>query len=206
MPLSTLSLTEFTAELASSSPAPGGGSASALAGALAASLSSMVANLTIGKTGYEKNNNEMQVLVQNAEKLRAELVTLIDQDAESFNGFLRALRLPKQTGGEKKIRALEIQNALKISSQVPMVIAERSFSILSLAEVVLLRGNSNAATDALVSAMLARTAVLGAIFNVKVNLLSINDKAFVAMMKNRCDELQHQTIQKENELLSKAPF
>ena len=206
MPLSSMSLNEFSKELASSSPAPGGGSASALAGTLAASLSSMVANLTIGKKGYEKCEEEMISVAKKAESLRIQLVELIDQDAESFNSFLRAINLPKQSEDEKIFRAQEIQKALKLSSKVPMEVAERSFSIFPLAEAVLLHGNSNAVTDALVSAMLARPAVLGAILNVKVNLLSISDEKFVADMKDRANYLTSQTLQKEKELLSKASF
>ena len=206
MPICDLSLSDFTSELASSSPAPGGGSASALAGALSASLSSMVANLTIGKKGYEKHFDEMSEIAGQAQQLRKDLITLIDADSESFNDFLCAMKLPKQTDEEKVIRSQKIQQALKKSSEIPMQIAQKSFLIFDLAEKALSNGNQNAVTDALVSVMLARTAVLGALLNVRINLQSIKDQTFVNQMSKQADLLQHQTEDKERTLLNMKSF
>lgn len=206
MSMSLMSLEQFSAELASSSPAPGGGSASALTGAIAASLSSMVANLTVGKKGYEESSEEMIHVAQAAEKLRKRLLCLIDTDADSFNDFLAAMKLPKETLEEKLARNQKIQQALKTSALVPMEVADISFGIFELADQALEKGNSNAVTDALVSAMLARTAVLGALLNVRINLLSIKDEAFVADMKAKADALEQSAKEKEAFLLSKASF
>lgn len=206
MSMSLMSLEQFSAELASSSPAPGGGSASALSGAVAASLSSMVANLTVGKKGYEESSEEMIRVAQAADKLRKRLLCLIDIDADSFNDFLAAMKLPKVTDEEKAARSQKIQQALKTSALVPMEIAQISFDIFELAALVLEKGNANAVTDALVSAMLARTAVLGALLNVRINLLSIKDEAFVAVMKAKADVLERSAKEKEAFLLSKATF
>ena len=206
MSMSLMSLEHFSAELASSSPAPGGGSASALSGAIAASLSSMVANLTLGKKGYEESYEEMIHVAQAADKLRKRLLCLIDIDADSFNDFLAAMKLPKVTDEEKAARSQKIQQALKTSALVPMEIAQISFDIFELADQVLEKGNANAVTDALVSAMLARTAVLGALLNVRTNLLSIKDEVFVAVMKAKADVLEQSAKVKEAFLLSKASF
>ncbi len=206
MVMRSLSLEEFTAELGSSSPAPGGGSASALAGALAASLSSMVANLTVGKKGYEDEFEAMKGIAVQAQRLREDLLTLIDTDAESFNEFLRALRLPKDSAQEKLYRTQCMQQALKRSSEIPMQIAQKSFALFPLAHTLLLHGNQNAVTDAAVSVMLARTAVLGALLNVRINLQSIKDESFVADMTAQADTLEHEVIEKEKELLALTAF
>lgn len=206
MTMRYLSLEDFTAELGSSSPAPGGGSASALAGALAASLSSMVANLTVGKKGYEEQFETMTEIAEQARKLREDLLVLIDTDAESFNEFLRALRLPKDTADQKLFRTQNIEQALKRSSEIPMQIAQKSFALFPLAHTLLLHGNQNAITDALVSVMLARTAVLGALLNVRINLQSIKDENFVTQMTHQCNVLEREVIEKEKEFLTQKTF
>ena len=126
MLLSAMSLNDFSLELASSSPAPGGGSASAVAGALAASLSSMVANLTIGKKGYEDYQDEMKALLIQAEDLRNELMLLMDQDSESFHQLLKAMKLPKNTDEEKIARTEAIQSLRKF----PCKLHKRAFASL----------------------------------------------------------------------------
>lgn len=206
MPLSQMSLNDFSLELASSSPAPGGGSASAVAGALAASLSSMVANLTIGKKGYEDYQDEMKALLIQAEDLRNELMLLIDQDSESFHQLLKAMKLPKNTDEEKIARTEAIQASLKKSSEIPMQIAQKSFCVFALSRCVLLHGNKNAVTDALVSAMFARTAVLGALLNVRINLLSIKDEFYVSEMRAKVDTLRAKTLIEESNLLEMSSF
>ena len=189
MLLSAMSLNDFSLELASSSPAPGGGSASAVAGALAASLSSMVANLTIGKKGYEDYQDEMKALLIQAEDLRNEL-----------------MKLPKNTDEEKIARTEAIQASLKKSSEIPMQIAQKSFYVFALSRCVLLHGNKNAVTDALVSAMFARTAVLGALLNVRINLLSIKDEFYVSEMRAKVDTLRAKTLIEESNLLEMSSF
>lgn len=206
MKLTLMTLDQFSVELGSSSPAPGGGSASALAGVLSAALSGMVANLTVNKKGYENVFDEMRSVADQAEGIRRELSSLIDQDAESFNVFLSTMKLPKQTQEQKLLRAEKMQSALKSCCEIPMQVAQKSFDIFSLAEVVLCHGNSNAVTDALVSAMLARTAVLGALLNVEVNLLGIKDETYVSQMKVKIELLRSQAINFERRILMKQSF
>ena len=119
MSMKNLSLDEFTALTASSSPSPGGGSIAALTGAVAASLSSMVAALTVDKSGYEQNREEMQQIIARCEELRTKLLDDIDRDCTSFDGYIAALKLPKDTDEQKEARKAEMQKALKYAAEVP---------------------------------------------------------------------------------------
>ena len=169
MELRDLTVTGFCTETISSSPAPGGGSVAALCGALAASLSGMVCELTIGKKGYEEQEAQMQAILAQAKSL----LLAIDEDSCSFNGYMAALKLPKNTEEEKAIRQAAMQEGLKAAAIVPMHTAELAAKIFPLARFAVERGNKNALSDGLVSAMTARTAVLSALLNVRINLVSI---------------------------------
>ncbi|NMA93387.1 MAG: cyclodeaminase/cyclohydrolase family protein [Clostridiales bacterium] len=169
---------EFASELASSSPAPGGGSVGALCGVLAAGLVSMVASLTVGKEKYAAVEENMQQLINNAEKLRKELQVLVDKDAEAFNGFMAAMKLPKETTEEKIKRSQAMQEALRNSCVVPLRIAELTLEIANLAAIAAEEGNSNAVTDAGVAARLCEAAFFAGSYNVRVNLLSLKDEGF----------------------------
>ncbi len=169
---------EFASELASSSPAPGGGSVGALCGVLAAGLVSMVASLTVGKEKYAAVEENMQQLINNAEKLRKELQVLVDKDAEAFNGFMAAMKLPKETTEEKIKRSQAMQEALRNSCVVPLRIAELTLEIANLAAIAAEEGNSNAVTDAGVAARLCEAAFFAGSYNVRINLLSLKDEGF----------------------------
>ena len=199
--LKDLSVEEFAAVTASDSPAPGGGSVAAMAGAVAAALSEMVANLTIGKKGYEECEEEMQKIAKEASLLRAELIAGIQKDASSFNGYMDALSLPKETEEEKAFRREKMQEDLKAAAQVPLESAETAAKVFPYALAVVKSGNKNAVTDGLVSGMLARTAVLSALLNVKINLGSIKDEAFVAEMSAKVDALEKEALRCEAEIL-----
>lgn len=202
--MKNLTLEEFTAKTASNSPAPGGGSVAALSGSLAASLASMVANLTVGKKKYIQCEEEMKEIAKKAEVLRIRLLDDIQKDTNSFNDVMVAMKLPKATDEEKALRKAEMQKGLKIAAEIPFEIASDAFEILSLSEAVVERGNKNAVTDGLVSAMLARTAVLSALMNTKINLKSIDDEKFVAKYSADVDTLEQKTIAYEKLILSKS--
>ena len=144
MELRDLTVTGFCTETISSSPAPGGGSVAALCGALAASLSGMVCELTIGKKGYEEQEAQMQAILAQAKSLQNELLLAIDEDSCSFNGFMAALKLPKNTEEEKTIRQAAMQEGLKAAAIVPMHTAELAAKIFPLARFAVERGNKNA--------------------------------------------------------------
>lgn len=205
MKLTKLSVEQFLAETESSSPAPGGGSVSALAGALAAALAGMVANLTQGEK-FADRQDRMQAAAAEAKELCKELEESVQKDTESFDGYMAALRLPKDTQEQKDSRRLAMQEALKQAAQVPLETAERAARVFPLARLALEEGNPNAESDALVSAMLARTAVLGALFNVSINLGGIKDEQFVAKMRRRVQELRQYAAEREGELLSLSPL
>ena len=199
--LKDLGLKEFIAQTASNEPVPGGGSIAALSGSIAASLAEMVANLTIGKKKYVEVEEEMKVVQVKLEKLRFEFLDMIDKDANSFDLVMQAFKLAKETDEEKAIRTQKIQEGLKIAALSPLEIARKAFEMMELCEVVVDKGNSNAVTDGMVAAMMARTAVLSAILNVRINLSSIKDEEFVLKIGKEIDELEKEVILKEQKII-----
>lgn len=205
MKLQDMTLTGFCAETISNSPAPGGGSIAALCGALSASLAGMVASLTIGKKGYEGEEREMLALREKALSLQQNLLSAIDEDASSFNGYMAALKLPKDTEEQKGVRKAALQQGLKEAAMVPLHTAELAAEIFPLATYVVEHGNKNALSDGLVSAMAARTAILSALLNVRINLASIKDEEFVQCMNAKCLELKETAYAQEAAILALAP-
>lgn len=199
-------LEEFSKATASNEAVPGGGSVAAYSGALAAALSSMVANLTIGKKNYQEVEDEMKEILEKAENIRKNMLDNINKDCEAFEGVMEGFQLPKNTEKEKELRNKKIQKELLVASRVPLEIAQEAYEIMPLAEKIVEKGNKNAVTDGLVSAMLARTAVLSALLNVKINLGSIKDKKYVENTKNIVMELEDKAITKEREILEKSPL
>lgn len=195
--LKDLNLQDFILETAGSEPVPGGGSISALNGAIAGALAQMVANLTIGKKRYVEVEEEMRQLASKAEALRTELVADIDRDSDAYRLVFEAFKLPKETDEEKAYRTAQIQERTKLAANIPMAVARRAHELLSLAEVVVAKGNSNAITDGCVAMMCARTAVLGALLNVRINLTSITDEVFVRALAEEADRLEADAIARE---------
>lgn len=206
MEMKDMTLEVFCATTASNEPAPGGGSVAALAGALAASLAEMVAQLTIGKKGYEEAVDEMKAIVPEAAALRAELLDEITRDSTSFNAYMEAMTLPKDTDEQKEIRRNAMQEALKKAAEVPLHVAVTAAKIMPMAATMVEKGNSNAVTDGLVAAMMTRTAVLGALLNVKINLGSIKDEAYVTNMKVKIHEIETAIIRDEAAVLAASPL
>ena len=206
MEMKKMTLEAFCAATASSAPSPGGGGVAALAGALAAALAEMVAQLTLGKKGYEDSADEMNALIVQAAALRAELLDQITRDGASFNAYIAALALPKETDREKEARRQAMQEALKTAAEVPLGIAETAIRIMPIAAVMVQKGNANAITDGMTSAMMTRAAVLGALVNVKINLGLIKDAAYVAQMREKVRRLETDVINAEAAVLADAPF
>lgn len=172
-----------------------------MVGALGAALMEMVANLTIGKETYAGVQEEMQALAAEGAALHEELLAGIKKDSESFNGYMRALKLPKETEEEKKIRTAALQQGLKEATEAPLAIAESAAKIFPMAEAVVKRGNKGAVSDGLIAAMLARTAVVGALFNVKINLASIKDESYVSELGKKVEKLESDAIFCEKSIL-----
>ena len=200
------SLTDLTVKglldvTAGKDPVPGGGSISALCGSIAAALTEMVAGLTIGKKKYAEVEEQMKQLVERVQKIRQQLVLDVDRDSEAYNVVFAAFQMPKDTEEEKAARSAQIQEATKIAANVPMEVARRVYSLLSDIEEVVANGNQNAVTDGCVAMMSARNAIIGALFNVRINLTSIKDEQYVADMTAEADRLEREVIEREAKVI-----
>ncbi len=190
---------------ASDAPAPGGGAIAALSGAFGAALAAMVGSLTVGKNGYEEVQAEMTNMSTEARKLSEKLLSAMDEDANSFNGYMAALKMPKRTEEEKAFRRTAMQEALKSASLVPLNTAKMAAEIFPLAEAAVRSGNKNAVTDGLVAAMMARTCLLYTSPSPRINLGSIKDDTFVDELRESCAILQAEAISAEQRVLDLVP-
>ncbi|MEL3907741.1 MAG: cyclodeaminase/cyclohydrolase family protein [Treponemataceae bacterium] len=196
---------DFIAETASSSPAPGGGSVSALAGSLCVALGQMVVNLTKGKKAYaalpKNTQDEILDALKVLETKQADLIKLIDEDTDAFNSFMAALALPKKTDEEKAKRSLAMKEATILSLNVPLKTAHACCEALQHLKVLALYGNKNAISDVGVAALLGEAGLNGAVLNVKINLLGLDDEEKISKTKNECDELLKKGLQLKEEVL-----
>ena len=202
--MKNMTIQQFAMQTASNEPVPGGGSISALAGSLAAALTEMVAGLTIGKKKYADVEEEMKAAIEPMKEICAQLLDDIKRDSESFDQYMQALALPKETEEEKAARTEAMQNGLKAAVAVPLSVAKAACGILPYAETMVVKGNKTAVTDALVATMMARTAVLGAGFNVKINLESIKDQEYVDRIGKEVAELEKQAVEMEKKILAQS--
>lgn len=200
--LAELTIKEFLNKVAGNDPVPGGGSVAALNGALAAALSAMVANLTIGKKGYEDHEELMHHLAEVTAGRKDDFVADIDRDSEAYDQVFACFKMPKATDEEKAARSACIQEATKHAAIVPMQVARNACELMPLIADVARLGNRNAVTDACVAMMSARAAVLGALLNVRINLGSLKDKEWVARMQAEADELERLACRREQDLLN----
>ena len=201
MELKSLSVKEFIDKVTGNDPVPGGGSVSALNGSLAASLAAMVANLTVGRKKYAEVNDEMEQISARMTEQSAKLLADVDRDAEAYDRVFAAFKLPKETDEQKAVRKEAIQRETKYAAEVPMEVARTASELLPMIDAAARRGNSNAVTDATVAMMCARTAVIGALLNVRINLTSITDEAFVKAMTEEADRLEAVAVEAEHKLL-----
>lgn len=196
-----LKVTDFLNKVAGSDPVPGGGSVAALNGAIASALTAMVAGLTIGKKGYEDTAEIMKHIQTLALTQKTGFVADIDRDSEAYNKVFDCFKLPKNTDEEKNIRSAAIQEATKFAALVPMQVARNAYELMGIIADVAKMGNRNAVTDACVAMISARSAVLGALMNVRINLGSLKDRTFVEQLQSEADELERKACTKEKELL-----
>ena len=200
-PLVSMSVKTFLSELASNSPAPGGGSVAALSGSLGAALSSMVCNLTVGKEKYVDVQDEIKDAYAKSEKVRKQLTVLIDKDTEAFNDVMKAFKMPKDTDVQKEKRSEAIQKGYKTAATVPLETAKTCEQILDIAMIVAKKGNQNSITDAAVSALMAKAGVEAAILNVRINLGSIKDTMFVKNISKELDKLEKNAVEKTDKIM-----
>lgn len=200
MKLQDLTLKEFLEKTAANEPLPGGGSSSALNAAIASALTGMMANLTVGKKNYAGVEEQMKKIVEEMEENRLHFINDIDRDADAYSLVMDAYKLPKETDEQKKLRSEKIQEAMKVASLVPMEVAERAHKMLDTIIETIRKGNKNAVTDGMVGLMACRTAIMGALLNVRINLGGINDTVFVEELKEKCERIEKDTITRENEM------
>lgn len=198
-----MTVEELTKALWSDAPTPGGGSVAALTGALAAALTGMVANLSRGPK-FASVRIEMEEIALRVDLIRQQLLQFMQQDTESYAQYMTALAMPKTTEEEKLLRREAMQNGLKAAAQTPLQAAQTIIPLFTLLEKVVHLGNSNAVTDALMGAMLARTGILAALLNVKINLAGIRDAAFAAEMEQKVQELECAAVAGERNVLSSS--
>lgn len=185
-----MKLNDFVDEVSRESPAPGGGSIAALAGALGAALSSMVSNLTANKRGSESVDGILNETAEKCQNLKEELLRSVDEDTSAFNSYMDARRLLNKSPEEKLLRKEAMQSGLKQAVQVPLNTAQKSLEAIKLSLIVAELGNPNSITDVGVGAQMAYSGVAGGIYNVLINLKDIEDKDFVNKMNSACSLLK----------------
>ena len=200
--LINMNLATFADETASESPAPGGGSISAYVGSLGVSLATMVANLSSHKKGWDNRWQEFSIWAEKGQSLKDQLINLVDADTKAFNDIMSAFNLPKSTDEEKKKRTQCIQEATKYAIEVPFKVMQLSFESMDLIKTMAIEGNPNSVSDAGVGALCARSAVIGAFMNVRINASGLDDKKFVDEIISKGKLIEKQTIAAETEILS----
>ena len=197
-----LTCTGFCDETASESPAPGGGSVSAYMGALAASLGTMVANLTGGKAAYDDEWEKFSDVAVHGQQLKNDLLHLVDEDTNAFNKIMNAFGLPKKTDEEKAARSAAIQDATKFATEVPFQTMQKAFETFQVCRAMVEWGNPASVTDGGVGALAARSAVMGAHLNVKINASSLKDEAFKNDILAKAAAIETAAIKEEAEILA----
>ncbi len=191
----------FAEETASESPAPGGGSISAYMGALGAALGTMVANLSSHKAGWDDRWEEFSDVAEEGQQVMGELLHLVDEDTAAFNRIMAVFAMPKSTPEEKAARAAALEAATLYATQVPLRTMEASMRVFPLTEAMAREGNPNSVSDAGVGALAARSAVLGACLNVKINAAGLKDRATADELTARADELARRACEEESRIL-----
>src|ERR1041385_3997821 len=188
--LLTMNLRQFCNETASDSPAPGGGSVAALMGALGASLGGMVANLSAGKRGWDEKLQFFSDWAVKAQKLKDELLTLVDEDTNAFNKVMDAFGLPKGSADEKKARDAAIESATKYAAEIPLKVMETAAKSYELLAEMAEKGNPNSISDVGVGAGATRACIDGAGLNVRINLGQLKDEKFKSELSKKVDKLK----------------
>jgi len=196
-----LTVTDFAEETASESMAPGGGSISAYVGALGVSLGTMVANLSAHKAGWDDRWEEFSKWAEKGQSYKNKLLFLVDEDTNSFNKIIDGFRMPKVTPEEKELRKQAIEDATKYATEIPFQVMKTAFNSIEVMEAMIEKGIQNSLSDAAVGILCARTAVVGAYFNVRINAKDIKDRTFADDMIAKAEKIYQSTLQKEKNMI-----
>ena len=194
----------FANETASESPAPGGGSIAAYMGALGAALGTMVANLSSHKPGWDERWKEFSDYAVQGQKLKNELLWLVDEDTHSFNLIMNAMGLPKGTAEEKTVRKKALEEATKYAIEIPFRTVQRACEVFDLCEAMIEKGNPNSVTDAGVGVLCAKAAVIGAYLNVRVNAAGLEDKIYAEDIVEKAKGFVVKAVEREAKLLQRV--
>lgn len=196
-----MNLADFANETASESPAPGGGSIAAYIGSLGISLGTMVANLSSHKKGWDDRWEEFSNWAEKGQQYKDELLQLVDEDTRAFNQIMQAMSLPKGTDEEKESRKKAIQEATKFAIEIPFKVMETSFKSMEVIKAMAETGNPNSVSDAGMGALCARSAIMGAFMNVRINAVGYDDAAYVKDIVAKGKAIEEKTIALESQIL-----
>jgi len=199
--LAGMTIAGFADETASESPAPGGGSVAAYIGALGVSLATMVANLSSHKRSWDSRWEEFSLWAEKGQRIKDELLFLVDEDTRAFNRIMDAFGMPKSNEEEKATRTMAIRDASKYAMEIPFRVMKKACDAMDIIEAMALTGNPNSVSDAGVGALCARSAVMGAFLNVKINASGIDDQDFVSSMMNEGVSIVEKAHKKEEDIL-----
>ena len=199
--LVSMPISDFADETASESPAPGGGSIAAYVGSLGVSLATMVANLSSHKKGWDERWEEFSNWAEKGQQYKDQLLRLVDADTKAFNGIINAMSLPKGTDEEKAVRKQAMNEATKVAIEVPLQVMKLSYDSMEVIKAMAEVGNPNSVSDAGVGALCARSAVMGAFMNVRINASGYDDKSFVEDVLKKGRKIEEQAQKLENEIL-----
>lgn len=200
-PLVQKTLTDFADTTASESPAPGGGSVSAYVGALGAALGTMVANLSAGKKGWEKQIGYFSDFADKGQSIKDKLLYLVDEDTRAFNAIITAVRMPKATDEEKQLRKNAMHEATRYAIQIPLEVMKTAFDAFELVDAMVKKGNVNSISDAGVGGLCLKTAIYGAYLNVKINCAGFDDENYVRTVNEEAENILEEAIKKEKAIV-----
>ncbi|MGL5695063.1 MAG: cyclodeaminase/cyclohydrolase family protein [Peptostreptococcaceae bacterium] len=208
--LQDLTVKDFIEELGSKSPAPGGGSVSALSASLASTLVTMVLNLTIGKKEYIEYEdfikNEIIKSLNSAEYNKDKFLYLMERDTSAFLSLMEAFKMPKNSEEEMQIRKKKIQEGNNETLEIPLEVAQKAYKLYDYIDIAIEYGNKNALSDTGVAALLVETAIEGALLNVKINILSLKDEIYKKELTNTCSIILENSKRRKEDIISRIEF
>lgn len=195
---------EFANQLASASPTPGGGGASAMVGAFGVALGAMVGNLTLGKKKYENVQDDIKNILEKTARLRNDFLLLVERDAEVFEPLSKAYGLPRNTGEERQKREEVMESALKLACSVPVEIMEKALEAVDIHEELAEKGTRIAISDVGVGVQLCKAALMGASLNVFINTKLMKDREYAVQINNKADRMLRLGIEKADSIYKRV--